>query len=115
MASIVQKGETLKIGFGGNTYSGYIMQDFSAESTGEQDVIKDEDNATVTILVSDLGEQIGFTAIIKDAGSITPPAIGSSITINSVVYRVLSSSFKQTSKASELTVSAIKEDSMTYV
>ncbi len=115
MAAIVQKGETLKIGFGDNTYTGYIMQDFTKESTGEQDVIKDENNATVTVLVSDQGYQIGFTAIIKDSGSIIPPDQGDSITIDSVAYRVLSASVKQTSKASELTISAIKEDSMSYV
>lgn len=114
MAAITQLGTTLKIGFGSNTYTGYIMEDFSTEATGEQDAIKDENNATTTILVSDLGTRISFNAIIKDAGSLTPPAQGDSITINLVLYRVESASVKQSRKASMLSVTAIKETSMTY-
>jgi hypothetical protein len=114
MAVITQKGTTLKICFGTNVYTGYIMEDFTTEATGVQDVILDEDAATTTILVSDLGTRNSFTAIIKGTGSLTPPAQGSTMTINSVNYRVESSSVKQSRKASMLTVSVIKEISMTY-
>lgn len=115
MAAISQKGTTLKIAFGTNVYTGYIMEDFTTEATGGQDVILDEDAATVTVLVSDLGTRKSFTAIIKETGgSLTPPAQGSSVTINAVVYRVESSSVKQARKASMLTISLIKETSMTY-
>lgn len=115
MAATTQKGTTLKIGFGTNVYTGYIMEDFTTTPTGEQAVIKDEDNATVTVLVSDLGNEISFNAIIKETGgSLTPPAIGSSVTINSVVYRCTSSNVKQSRGASMLSFAGIKETSMTY-
>ena len=115
MAVITQKGTTLKICFGTNVYTGYIMEDFTTEGTGVQDVILDEDASTTTVLVSDLGTRKGFTAIIKETGgSLTPPVQGSTMTINSVNYRVESSSVKQSRKASMLTVSVIKEASMTY-
>jgi hypothetical protein len=114
MAATVQKGTTLKIGFGSNTYTGYIMQDFATSPTGAQTVIHDENAATITVLVADLGNQIDFTAIIMDTGSLTAPAIGSTVSINSVGYRTLASSVKQSAGASMLTFSGIKEASMTY-
>ena len=115
MAAIAQKGTSLIIGFNNYVYTGYFMQDVDLEPTGEQDVVKDEDNATTTVLVSDLGTQISFNAIIKTtSGSIVPPALGSSVTINSVVYRTLSSSVKLTAKAAMLSYTGIKEASMTY-
>jgi hypothetical protein len=110
-----QVGTTLLIGFGTNVYTGYIMEEFTTEASGNQAVILDEDAATVTILVSDLGQRKSFSAIIKNVGgSLTPPVQGASITINSIKYRVESSSVKQTRGASMLTVSCIKEASMTY-
>jgi len=115
MAAISQLGTTLKIGFGTNVYTGYIMEDFSTDPSGVQDVILDEDAATVTILVSDLGDKISFSALIKETGgSLTPPAMGSSVTINSVVFRTETSSVKQSRKASILSFTGIKEASMTY-
>jgi hypothetical protein len=115
MAAISQLGTTLKIGFGGNVYTGYIMEDFTTEATGEQDIIQDENAATTTILISDLGTRKSFTALIKDTGgSLVPPVQGASITIDSVKYRCESSSVKQSRKASLLTLSVIKEVSMTY-
>ena len=115
MAEISQKGTTLKIAYGANVLTGYIMEDFTTEASGEQDAIKDEDNATGTILISDLGTRNNFTAIIKETGgSLTPPALGATVTINSINYRCESSSVKQSRKASMLTIALIKETSMTY-
>ena len=114
MAAITQLGTEVKVGFGSQVYTGYIMEDLSIEPTGEQDIIKDENNATGTILISDLGNRISFNAIIKSTGSLTPPALGSSVTINSVVYRTESSAVKYSRKASILSFTGIKETSMTY-
>jgi hypothetical protein len=115
MAATVQKGTALKIGFSTNVYTGYVMQDFTVTPSGEQAIIKDENNATLTVLVSDLGNQIDFSALILDAtGSLTPPAQGAFVTINSVLYRTVSSNVKQTAGAAILTFSGIKETSMTY-
>lgn len=109
-----QIGTALKIGFSTNVYTGYIMQDFDTTPSGNQDAIPDEDNATVTVLVSNLGTEIKFNAIIKGTGSLTPPAKGSTVTINSVGYRCLESSVKQVVGASILSFHGIKEASMTY-
>lgn len=114
MAAISQLGTELKVGFGTNIYTGYIMEDFTSEATGEQIPIKDENNATGTILVCDAGTRFSFSALIKSTGSLTPPAQGADIVINLVTYRVESSSVKQLRTASVLSVTAIKEDSMSY-
>jgi hypothetical protein len=109
-----QLGTTLKIGFSTNVYTGYIMEDFESEPTGDVEVIKGEDNETTTILTSDLGDRIKFSAIIKGTGSLTPPDKSSIVSINSVKYRTEQSSVKQTRGASILNFQGIKEDSMTY-
>lgn len=113
MAATVQKGTTLKIGFTGSTITSLIMEDVTNESAGEQAVIKDEDNATGTILVSDLGKKVSFTAIVIGAyAADLPPALGSTITVGTTKYRVESASFKQARGQSILSVSGIREASM---
>jgi len=112
--AIAQLGTSVKIGFDNQIYTGYIMQDLEIEPTGEQDIIMDEEAATETILISNLGNRITFNAIILGTGSLVPPAIGSSVTIKNIVYRCESSSVKYTAKASMLAFTGIKETSMTY-
>lgn len=120
MAAIVQKGTTLKIGYGSAAYTGFVFQSFSREATGEQKVLKNTDNATMTVLVEDLGNRYTFSALILDAnGSIVPPAVGSTITITnpsnvSTAGRVESSSVAHTAEESILNVTMILETSMTY-
>ena len=115
MAAIVQKGTALKIGFGSQTYTGHVMQSQTLETTGTQKVLKGEDNQTLTVLVEDLGSQLSFEALILDSGgSLTPPAQGSTVTINSVAYRTLSSSIRFSAEEAMLSWSGIKEASMTY-
>jgi hypothetical protein len=110
----VQKGTALSIGFGTNVYTGFVMKDFSTDATGEITVIKGENNETITKLVSDLGVSISFTCMIPTAGSIVPPAKGSTITVNAVKYCVDDASVKQSSGVAELSIKATKEASMTY-
>ena len=113
MAAISQKGTALKVGFTGNTISSLTMEDASTEATGEQPIVKDENNATGTILISDLGTRVNFTAIVQDAyAADLPPAQGSIITVGAVKYRVESASYKQGRTQSTLAVSAIRETSM---
>jgi hypothetical protein len=113
MAVTTQIGTALKIGFTGNTITSLIMEEVNKEASGEQAIIKDEDNATVTVLVSDLGNRISFNAIVIDAYSdALPPALGSTVTVGTTKYRVESASFKQVRGANTLSVSAIREASM---
>lgn len=113
MAATVQKGVSLKIGFT-TTWTNFIQQSMNRSATGEQDVIKDEDNATCTVLVSDLGERIKIDAIVKSTGSLTPPAKGSSFTYGAILYRVEDAEVTEVAGAAKITVTAIKEASMTY-
>jgi hypothetical protein len=116
MAAITQKGTTLKVGFTGSTITSLIMEDSTKESSGEQTVVKDENNATGTILVSDLGKTVSFTAVVIGAyAGDLPPALGTTITVGTTKYRVTAASFKQNRTQSTLSVSGIREDSMTAI
>lgn len=115
MAAVTQKGLALKVGFTGSTVTGLIMEDVNKEATGEQTVIKDENNATGTVIISDAGNRIAINAIVKDDyGGALPPALGTSFQAGAVVYRVESASYKQIRLQNTLNVTGIKEDSMTY-
>lgn len=115
MAATTQQGTSLMIGFGGNTYSGYVMQDFTREATGNEKVIRDVNNATQTVLTSDLGERISFKAVIlASTNTLVPPARNSVIAVNSVNYRCESASVAMTAEEAVLSVTAIKEAAMTY-
>lgn len=112
--AIIQLGTQLKVGFGNHTLTGYILNAAEVSSTGETKVIKDESNDTCTVLVSDRGTRLRIEAIITSSGQVTPPAIGSVLTIGSTAYRVEEASVRQQREESILTATVIKEDSMTY-
>lgn len=120
MAAIVQKGTSIKIGFGSAAYTGTVLQSVTRESTGEQKVIKGQDNQTHTVLVEDLGDRYTVRALILDAtGSLVPPAQGSTLTITnpsnvSTAGRVESASVEHGAEETILTFTIIKEASMTY-
>jgi len=113
MAAITQKGTNLTIGFAGNTYAGLFMEGATKEQTGTQKVIKDEDNATVTVLVEDLGIRRTLRGIVKATGW-TEPRQGGSVTINGDAHRVESVSTEYSAEEARITMTVIKEDSMTY-
>lgn len=121
MAAIVQKGTTLKIGYGSLAYTGYVPQDWTHTPTGEQKELKDTNNATLTVLVENLGDQHSGSLLILDSGgSITPPAKGATVTLTppggtSTNYRCVDSSVKFTAEESILSLTIIKEVSMTYI
>ena len=111
-----QLGTDVKIGFGSNAYTGTLLESYTTEAVdGNVEEILDELGATETVVLMNPATQISFTAVILDSGgSLTPPAIGASITVNSVVYRATSSSVSQVAGASRLSLTAIKENAMTY-
>ena len=120
MAAATQTGETLKIGFPSGAYTGYVFDDGSAEATGENEIIKDENGATLTVITMDAGVAENYTFIIKDAGSLVPPALDSTITLTSpssggsVLFRCTSSQVQFARGAARLQLGLIKEVSMTY-
>lgn len=113
MAAITQKGTSLTIGFDGNTYTGIFMEAATKEQTGTQKVIKDEDNASVTVLIEDLGIRRTLRGVVKASGWVEPRQ-GDAITINSVKHRVESISTEYSAEEARISLTAIKEDSITY-
>ena len=82
--AVVQKGTTMKVGFGSLAYSGYLAEDgveYLGTQYQEEDLIRDENNAVQTILLSSPVVPFRATFLIEDAGSITPPAHGSAVTL----------------------------------
>jgi len=116
MTAPIQKGTTMAIGFGSNVLTGYIMEDgLTIESTGETEIIKDEDNATVAVIESDPGRRIKFSAMIKSAVPTTDPRLkGATVTVNSVAYRIESCDVQFGRLVTKLSATAIKEAAMTY-
>jgi hypothetical protein len=118
----VQKGVQFKIGFGGLAYTGYLPEDGTTnENDAEQDIIRDEDNATCTVMLSDPKQVINVAFLIKETGgSITAPTKGNTITISppgggSTKYRCESAKVTHSRKATRLEMTLVKEVSMTYV
>lgn len=120
MATIVQKGTAVKIGFGNVAYTGYVLQSATVEATGEQKILRGTDNETMTVLVEDLGKRLQVEVLILDATSLTAaPAKGSTVTIDdyasdAVPYRVEESSIALQAEEARLNLTLIKEVSMTY-
>jgi hypothetical protein len=120
MAAPVQLGTAYKIDFGSFSYTGYVPEDVAIETTGSQEEHTDVNGATDNVIVRNLGTQISGTfSILDSGGSLTPPAQGASVTITppqgtSTVYRVVSSSVRSTRGIAQLSLTAVKEVSMTY-
>ncbi len=126
MAAIVQKGTSILIGYGGVSYSGYVLQSGSVEATGTQKEILNTDNATMTVLVENLGVQYTIEALILTAttGFTAPPAQGDSVTItqfnpqdgtpDNLICRCVNSSVALSPEEMRLSLTLIKEVSMTY-
>lgn len=111
----VQKGEVLLIGVNGNTYTGTIMEDVTLSSGGEAEENKGDNGETVNVTITNLKDEISFTATIKGT-SFTKPAFGDIVTINTVKYRTTKADVKYSKvpKAAQFSFSGIKEASMTY-
>lgn len=118
----VQKGETLKVGFGSFAYVGYVPEDGLtwAKPAGNKVPVTDENGATLTKIIMDPRDVFTMTLIIKDTGgSITPPIEGATVEITDPAGNALSCMNDDASVAfarehSRLTMTLIKEASMTY-
>jgi hypothetical protein len=114
-----QQGETLKIGFGAAAYTGYIVDEWESSTDADEEIVKAENGDTVTVITMDPRAVHNATFIIKNAGSIAPPAKNSVLTLippqgTSTKYRVQTASVRFARGATRLTVSMLKEASMTY-
>ncbi len=121
VAAPVQKGEVLKVGFGSFAYAGYIPEDgLKWKKPGDVEAVKDENNATITKIITDPRDEFEMSLIIKNtSGSITPPITGAAVTItnpagSSVTAMCVDADVTLARSYAKLTLSLVKEDSMTY-
>jgi hypothetical protein len=117
----MQKGTTLMISFGSFVYTGYIAQSVTVSyPDGNVEVLRNADGATVTKIFQDPSLKLDCDLIILGAsGTIVPPVDGATVgliphsgTITS--FMSLGSQAKFSSGATIMSLSLIKETSMTY-
>ena len=112
--AITQTGTALQVGFGlDDVYTGVFMETAGKERVAAQKVIKDEDNATMTVLLSGLATRRTLRGIVKASGWVEPRQ-GTIVTINSVKYRTESCVTEYEREEARVTLTVIKEDSLTY-
>jgi hypothetical protein len=117
MAAIVQKGTTVAVGFGSQTYSGFVMQVVSGPNPdADVSTVVAEDGSTATVLIANKKKTLELEAVVTAAGLAAAAALKQSnfITVNSINYRVLSVSINRGPKETTVRVSCVKETSMTY-
>ena len=103
-----------KIGFTGSALTGLWRISQTITNVGEEEIVKDEDNATCAVVISDKGAEITVTATMKASGY-TLPAVGDTVQINSVNYRVTGTpSVAEGKTIATVTFTCRKEASMTY-
>ena len=114
--AVVQKGTAMKVGFGTLSYTGFLPEDgveFLGDQYQEEDMIRDENNAVQTILLSSPSVPFRATFLIE-GGAITPPAHGAAITLTPPVgaeaeyFCNAGSAVRLSRKVSVLTLDLIK-------
>jgi hypothetical protein len=118
MAAPVQTGVEWKLGYGATAYVGYQVEDASQSQESDEEIIKDTDGATATVIDMDPRTVLSMTFLIKSTGSITPPDKNSILSltgpndVGATAYRVTSSSVAFSRGVSRLSLGLIREDSM---
>jgi hypothetical protein len=123
MASAVQQGTALKIGFASFSYTGYIPDDGLTwkKPLGNVEEHTDGDGAMLTKILMDQRDEFSVEFIILDAtGDITPPSEGTAVTFTdpdntSVTAFVTEAPTTFNRGAAKLSLDLVKEASMTYV
>lgn len=118
---LVQKGTSVTVGFNSNTNSNMIMQAVT-ESVGESDLksIAGEQGADVTNLFTNPRKRIRLNGVVLDTAGAELAAIrlliiGSTVAVNSVNCMVIESPVLEFgAEEARVTLTVIKEDSMTY-
>lgn len=115
---LVQKGQEWKVAFGAFAYTGYLPTDWTLKyKNADDEIIKDERNATITHILTDPRVEMNGSLLIKSTGSITPPEKGSYISLTGPIdvaakyYYVVDASVAFSSGVSKLTLSLLLEDS----
>jgi hypothetical protein len=74
-------GDVVQIGYGELTRTGYVIQSANQSRTADVATAKDERNATICHVISNPGIAQSLTMLIRDTGTITPPIVGSLISL----------------------------------
>jgi len=74
-------GDVVQIGYGQLTRTGYVIQSANQSRTADVATAKDERNATICHVISNPGIAQSITMLIRDTGTITPPIVGSLISL----------------------------------
>lgn len=118
--AVIQKGTVILVGFGSFVYTGYVVDDGLTDTrVAEEAVIKDTNNATMTVFLSDPAQEIKFAAFILGTATVTPPIQGAGVSIvppagTATVYRTQSATVTYSRLAAKLDFGGRKESSMTY-
>ena len=121
MGAATQTGAEWKIGYGVTDYTGYQVEDATQSQESDEEIIKDTDGATASIIDMDQRTVLSMTFLIKSTGSIVPPNKNSLLSLNgpndatAVKYRVTASSVVFSRGVSRLSVGLIREDSMAAI
>lgn len=113
---MVQKGTTVVVGFNSVTFGTWIMESSSESPGADVTEIRGPQNATVTKLISNPHKIYEVSGVILSADLTTARAalIGGTVSINSVSCCIQSLKLDFGREAAKCTMTAIKEDSMTY-
>jgi len=120
---LVQKGAAVTVGFNSNTNANLEMQAVT-ESVGEADMkpILGEQGAAVTNLFTNPRKRLRLSGVLLNVASdaaelaaVRALIIGSTVSVNSVNCMVIETpTIEFGAEEARVTISVIKEDSMTY-
>ncbi len=115
MAAPTQLGTALEVCIGDYLYTGYFVQEAALSPTGVERIVRDENGATATVLISDKGKKLKMSGIVKSGSDPYSIEIGDTVTVNSVNYRITSADpVRKAGEEMAFSFEAVKEDSMTY-
>lgn len=120
---LVQKGTSVTVGFNGDTNTNLVMQAV-AETLGEADMksIASVQGADITNIFTNPRKRIRLSGVLLNAASndaelkaVRDWIIGTTLSVNSVNSMIIESPvIEQSAEEMRVTVTVIKEDSMTY-
>jgi ribosomal protein S8E len=113
---IVQKGTSVVVGFNGLTYGTCIMIQSSEEPVADMNEIRGSKNEVVAKIYSNPGRRYTVEGVLLSADLTAARALikGSTVSINSVSCCVEDVKISVGTLEAKVTITAIKEDSMTY-
>jgi hypothetical protein len=117
MADILQKGTTVVVGFGALTQTEFIMQAVSGlNPDADVTTIVGEDGSTSTVLIANKKKTLDLEGVVTDAGLDAAELfrLSGTITVNSIKYRITAVTISRGPKETRVSVSCVKETSMTY-